>query len=109
MVVPKKYRKQALEVTRSAHRFKNIMRRAKNLYLDPDAIEHGEEYARIHRTNLSQLVNDFLRSLQLHGVKPTELSPVVQRLVGAAIPRKRGKRAPEIEDYHRYLMKKYGE
>jgi hypothetical protein len=84
------------------------MRRAKNLYLDPDAIEHGEKYSRLHRTNLSQLVSDFLKSLPLESPKETELSPVVRRLTGAALPRKDGKRPVDVEDYHRYLMKKYG-
>jgi hypothetical protein len=84
------------------------MRRAKNLYLDPEAIEHGEEYGRRHRTNLSQLVSDFLRALPLESDAPPAASPAVQRLIGAAVPKKTGKTIPDVDDYRRYLRKKFG-
>jgi Family of unknown function (DUF6364) len=109
MVVPNKPRKQALTTRMSAHKLKSIMRRAKNLYLDPEAIEHGEQYSRLHRTNLSQLVSDFLRSLPLKSSSPAVLSPVVQRLVGVGISRKTGKPRADVEDYRRHLKKKYGD
>jgi hypothetical protein len=81
----------------------------KNLYLDPEAIEQAERFGRIHRTNLSQLVSDFLRSLPLKEPAPKKYSPVVQRLIGVAVPRKGIKTPADVEDdYHRYLMKKYG-
>ena len=38
------------------------MRKPKNLSLEPDAIERGQRYGRLHGKNLSQLVNDFLRA-----------------------------------------------
>ncbi len=82
------------------------MRRARNLYLDPDAIEHGEKYSRIHKTNLSQLVSDFLRSLPIEA--DVEYTPAVKRLIGAASSKKRTKRPIDVDDYHEYLMKKYG-
>lgn len=106
MVVPNKHRKQALSQKLSAHSFSDIMRRAKNLYLDPDAIEHGEKYSRIHKTNLSQLVSDFLRSLPLEA--DVEYTPAVKRLIGAASSKKRIKRPVDVHDYHDHLMKKYG-
>jgi hypothetical protein len=81
---------------------------AKNLYLDPEAIEHAEQYGRMHRTNLSQLVSDFLRSLPLKGSSRTEFSPVVQRLIGAGVPRDPHAAAVDVEDYRRHLKKKYG-
>ncbi|MFN2604412.1 MAG: DUF6364 family protein [Gemmatimonadaceae bacterium] len=84
-----------------------MMRRIK-IEVDPDAIKHGEKYCRLHRTDLSQLVNDFLKSLPLETKKKSEYSPAVQRLIGAARPKKPGQRPPDVEDYHRYLMKKYG-
>jgi len=80
----------------------------KNLYLDPDAVERAERYGKKHDTNLSQLVSDFLRSLPLDEPDRRQYSPVVQRLIGAASSKKRIKRDLGVEDYHRYLLKKYG-
>ena len=82
----------------------------KNLYLDPDAVEHAEEYARVRQTNLSHLVSDFLRSLPLNRSTDVEeeLSPVVQRLIGIGVPRKPNAAQPEVEDYRKYLIRKYG-
>lgn len=98
-----------------AHDSHHIMRRgsivskiAKNLYLDPEALEHAEKYARLHRINLSQLVSDFFRSLPLQATSQTELSPAVRRLIGSAVPRDPDTPAVTVEDYRQYLMDKYG-
>ena len=40
-------------------------KRPKNLLLDPDAVARGERYSRLHGTNLSRLVGDFLHALPL--------------------------------------------
>jgi hypothetical protein len=37
-----------------------LKRKPKNLFLDPAAVARGERYSRLHGTNLSRLVDDFL-------------------------------------------------
>ena len=58
-------------------------RRPKKLRLDPDAVARGEHYSRVHGTNLSRLVSDFLRVLPL-GAEESALTPAVRRLWGVA-------------------------
>jgi len=81
-----------------------MAKQSKNLSLDPEAIRRGEIYARMHRTNVSQLVNGFLSALPL-GDEAAEdtFSPVVRRLYGIA-PGSAG-----IPEYRRHLEQKYGE
>jgi len=81
---------------------RNKPKRPKNLLLDPDAVARGERYSRRHRTNLSRLVGDFLRSLPL-GADESALTPAVRRLWGVA----RG-RADGREAYRQHLARKYG-
>ena len=81
---------------------------AKNLYLDPAALDHAEQYAKRHRTNLSQLVSDFLSSLPLNGSSQDEFSPALQRLIGSAVPSDSDTPPASIEDYREHLMDKYG-
>ena len=81
---------------------------AKNLYLEPDAIEHADKYAQLHRTNLSQLVSDFLRSLPLKSSSQTEYSPTLRRLIGSAVPREADIQPATVEDYREHLIDKYG-
>lgn len=77
----------------------------KNLSLEPAALEPRERYARLHGTNLSRLVSDYLAALPLGA--PVEVrSPAARRLYGAA-PDARGE-TPSREDYREYLAKKYG-
>lgn len=77
-------------------------KRPKNLLLDPEAIARGERYSRLHRTNLSRLVSDFLRSLPLAAEK-SSLTPTVRRLWGVASGGDNG------SDAHRqHLTRKYG-
>jgi hypothetical protein len=80
----------------------------KNLYLDPKVVEAAEEYARKCETNLSHLVSDFLQSLQVEPSDEKKLAPVVRRLIGAGVPRTAKSAQPEVEDYRRYLIRKYG-
>lgn len=83
---------------------------AKNLFLDPAVIARGTAYGAQHGTTLSRLVSDFLLRLPLdEPVLP--LSPAVQRLIGAALPRET--QAGDLsgvgpQDYHDYLAAKYG-
>ena len=58
-------------------------KRPKNLLLDPDAVARGERYSRLHGTNLSRLVGDFLHALPL-GAEELALTPAVRRLWGVA-------------------------
>jgi hypothetical protein len=75
-----------------------------NLSLEPDAIERGQRYGRLHGKTLSQLVNDFLRALPLEPVNQRELSPLVRRLRGVAAGGQ-----TDREDYREHLARKYGE
>ena len=63
---------------------------AKNLSLEPDAIKRGERYGRLHGTNLSRLVSNFLRALPVDPPDDQTLSPVVRRLRGVAAGSKSG-------------------
>ncbi len=70
---------------------------AKNLYLDPDVIERAEEYSRRHGTNLSTLVSDYLDAPTRLDALPRRVThprhgPLVQRLLGAGVPRAQGTR-----------------
>ena len=74
----------------------------KNLSLDDDAIKRGERYSKMHGTNLSRLVSDYLNRLPLASAEePT--SAAVLRLRGVAASNRDGKAA-----YHRHLSRKYG-
>lgn len=75
----------------------------KNLSLEPDAVERGERYGRLHGTTLSRLVGDFLRSLPLEKADADDLSPVVRRLRGVA-----AKGHASREEYRERLSRKYG-
>ena len=77
-------------------------KRPKNLLLDPDAVARGERYSRLHGTNLSRLVGDFLRALPL-GAEESALSPAVRRLWGVAA----GSTA-DREEHRQHLSRKYG-
>ncbi|MGH8531391.1 MAG: DUF6364 family protein [Gammaproteobacteria bacterium] len=80
-----------------------MMRKPKNLSLEPDAIERGQRYGRLHGKNLSQLVNDFLRALPLEPATTPEISPLVRRLRGVATGGRTGR-----EEYRGHLARKYG-
>jgi len=76
---------------------------AKNLSLEPDAVKRGERYGRLHGTNLSRLVSDFLRALPLDPPDDRALSPVVRRLRGVAAGG-----GTDRTQYREHLHKKYG-
>ncbi|MEO6877526.1 MAG: DUF6364 family protein [Gemmatimonadaceae bacterium] len=80
---------------------------AKNLYLDPEVIERGEEYGRRHGTNISRLVSDFLRALPLDH-DPLEVAPALRRLIGAGRPKTDLESPVGVDEYHEHLATKYG-
>lgn len=83
---------------------------AKNLYLDPKVIERAEAYGRRRGVNLSSLVSEYLEALT-HRSEQSSRGPLVQRLLGAGVPRhsmQRAGRKPGVEDYRRHLDAKYG-
>ena len=83
-------------------RMAKLIRKPKNLSLDPDAIARGERYSQLNGTTLSRLVSDFLRSLPLG--KPTQpLAPAVRRLRGVLA----GSKADRAT-YREHLRRKYG-
>jgi hypothetical protein len=85
-----------------------MARIAKNLYLDPEAIEHAEHYGRLHGTTLSRLVSDYLRALPLEGAK-RDLPPSVRRLIGAGVPGGADPSVADIDTYRQHLMDRYGQ
>ena len=60
-------------------------KRAKNLLLEADALNRGEEYCKRHETTLSRLVNDFLLALPETQEGERAKSPIVEQLRGAVI------------------------
>lgn len=85
------------------------IKRRTNLTLDPEAVAGGERYGRRHGTNLSQLVNGFLRALLARegDEDATDLAagltPPVRRLYGLAAG------GTTDRDAHRaHLLEKYG-
>ncbi len=76
---------------------------AKNLSLEPDAVKRGERYGRLHGTNLSRLVSDFLRGLPIEPPDEQGLSPVVRRLRGVAAGA-----TTDRARYREHLYRKYG-
>jgi len=62
------------------------VKRPKNLLLDASAVLYGEAYANYHDTTLSQLVEDFLRSLpSITEPAYRVTSTAVSELYGAAV------------------------
>lgn len=79
-------------------------KRRTNLTLDPDVVAAAERYGKRHGTNLSQLVNDFLRALRKRtSVEETELAPSVRRLHGIAAGA-----AGDRAAHRAHLVEKYG-
>jgi hypothetical protein len=76
------------------------MKKNRNLSLEPEAIARAEEYGRLHGTNVSQLVNGFLKTLPVESMD-RKLTPAVTRLHGIAA------RRSDLKDYHKHLEKKY--
>lgn len=74
-----------------------------NLSVDESAIARGRRYSRLHNTSISELVGRFLAELPLEEEidGDEQLTPTVRRLLGVA-------GAGDREEYHRYLLEKYG-
>ena len=73
------------------------------LNLNKLVIENAKEYAKNHRTSLSQLIESYLNALTKKEKKEPKISPLVESLTGV-IP------AEDInykDEYYEYLTKKY--
>ena len=55
-------------------------RRAKNLFLAPEVVYRAERFCELADTTLSQLVEDYLRTLPQEGAIVRIRSPIVARL-----------------------------
>lgn len=77
-------------------------RESLNLSVERASVERARRYAELHGTSISRLVDEFLASLPVAEAAPEHLSPVVRRLYGVA-------RGGGVEDYHEYLLTKYGQ
>lgn len=62
-------------------------------------IERAKRYSRRNDTSVSELVSQFLSSLE---EEDGDSAPITARLVGALAPE------GSIDEYHEYLDKKYG-
>lgn len=85
----------------------NAGKRPKNLTLDPEAVALGEAYGKRYGTNVSQIVNSFLKALpptstSSGDVMHAELSPLTRRLYGIAA----GATA-DRDDHRAHLLRKY--
>ena len=69
------------------------------LTVDEDVIRRAREYSEARHTSISRLVNRFLAGLTTP--EPTDLHPVVQRLVGLLPP------DTDEAEYYRHLEEKY--
>lgn len=84
-------------------------KRRTNLTLDPDVVAGGEQYGKRHGTNLSQLVNGFLRTLLARTTGENDggfvagLTPPVRRLYGVAAGGK-----ADRGTHRDHLLEKYG-
>jgi DNA-binding IclR family transcriptional regulator len=83
---------------------KMITKEKKKLTIRVDAkvIEQAKEYATLHDTSISELVEAFLRELE-RKEKETSATPILDQLTGI-LPQK-----VDIADYHTYLLEKYSE
>ena len=73
-----------------------------NLSVEEAAAERARRYSELHDTSISRLVSDFLAGLPLEDAEVAELPPITRRLHGIAAG------GPDEEDYHEYLLEKYG-
>jgi hypothetical protein len=70
------------------------------LSVDASVIERARRYSQRHDTSISRLVTQFLSTLDAD--EPRPFSPVVERLLGI-LPA-----SASVEEYHEYLVRKYG-
>ena len=69
--------------------------------VDESTIERARRFCERNGGSISRLVGDFLMRLPLEDDEPL-LGPITRRLAGIA------KGAGDEEDYHQYLLRKYG-
>lgn len=69
------------------------------LSIDETVIRRAKRFSKRHDTSVSQLVTEFLSSLEDDS---SELTPTVSRLRGLLSS------DVSVEDYHRHLEEKYG-
>jgi len=74
------------------------------LNLNKQIIESAKDYARNHKTSLSQLIENYLSSLTKKEEKETKVSPLVKSLTGI-IPNEQEN--DYKQEYYEYLNKKY--
>lgn len=70
------------------------------LRLDKERILFGKRWAKQHGKSLSQLIEDYLATLEEMSPSPTELPPLTKSLIGLA-------QGMSEEDYKHYLETKY--
>jgi hypothetical protein len=73
------------------------------LNVDKDVIEQAKIYAKEHQISLSQLIENFLQSLQTNNQNQSKISPLVESLT-RVIP---STDLDDKKDYHDYLNQKY--
>jgi hypothetical protein len=76
------------------------------LNIDERVIESGKDYARRHKTSLSRLVTDYLRSLiQRPGKRDPVIAELHEELLASNLPRGRKIDASELR--RRHVVSKY--
>ena len=78
-----------------------MAKQSKTLSLDEDAVKRGEQYSKLHNTNISELVNRFLSALPVGEEDENKFSPTVRRLIGVAPD------GDAVQEYHEHLLEKY--
>ncbi len=74
------------------------------LNLDDQVIEEAKDYAKSHKTSLSQLVANYLRALISKEKEGQRVSPLVESLTGVIPVEQKG---DDRKGYGEYLDKKY--
>jgi len=71
------------------------------LSVDDKVIKRAKRYARQHDISISSIVENYLAAVSAKETPPFPDTPSLRRLRGIA------KGAGDIEDYHKYLARKY--
>lgn len=104
-----KPRKASQPLAKAKKPARKATKRRTNLTLDPDVVAGAAQYGKRHGTNLSQIVNGFLRSLLARTTREddpsfvAQLTAPVRRLYGIAAGGKADRAA-----HREHLLKKYG-
>jgi hypothetical protein len=70
------------------------------LSVDAQVISRAKEYAKLHGSSISEMVETYLDAVSSPTVSGGGPTPIVDSLVGIA-------KGANIEDYYKYLAKKY--